>query len=278
MQPLISVSELMEVWDSPAQPVVLDARWYLADESQGEREYRAGHLPGSLFIDVASVASAPPRDDRRGGRHPLPERESLQRDLRALGLAADTPVVVLDQGPSLGAARVWWVLRDAGLGQVRVLDGGFPAWVAAGGEVTADPTPAPTPSDLVVSEPVMPRLEAADVAAALASGHQIIDVRGSERFEGLNEPVDPVAGHIPGARNVPATELQQADGRFLPADQIRARLGEVAAGDAFSCGSGITAAQALLAAESAGITNLAIYPGSWSDWISDPDRPIASGT
>lgn len=278
MEPLISVAELMELWDSPERPIVLDARWYLADESQGEREYQAGHLPGSLFFDVASVASAPPRADKVGGRHPLPEPDQLQRDLRALGLSTDSSVVVLDQRTSLGAARVWWVLRNAGLTRVRVLDGGFAAWVEAGGEVTAEPTQAPTPSELVVGPPAMAVLDAAHVQQALADGHQVVDVRAADRFAGNNETVDPVAGHIPGARNLPATELQHPDGTFRSPDEIRAALSGLGAGDAFSCGSGITASQALLAAETAGIDQMAIYPGSWSDWISDPQRPIATGT
>lgn len=277
MEPLITVSELMAEWDTPERPIILDARWYLTDESQGRREYQASHLPGSLFVDVATVASTPPRPDGVGGRHPLPDRDQLQSDLRQLGLSLDSPVVVLDQRASLGAARVWWVLRNAGLTRVRVLDGGFAAWVAAGGEVTDEPTPAPQPSDVVLDRDVMPTLDAAEVQRALDSGHQIVDVRASDRFAGRNESIDPIAGHIPGARNLPATDLQREDGTFRSADEIRSLLGGLGAGDAFSCGSGITASQALLAAETAGVTGMAIYPGSWSDWISDPDRPVATG-
>lgn len=278
MKPLITVSELKGIWDTAERPVVLDARWYLADESQGKREYLASHLPGSLFVDVAAVASGPKRPDGSQGRHPLPDRDTLQADLRELGLSNDSRVVVLDQRSSLGAARVWWVLRDAGLSHVQVLDGGFEAWVKAGGEVTDQPSPTPEPGDITVGPPRMPVVDAAGVQAALAEGSQLIDVRASDRFAGRNEAVDPVAGHIPGARNLPATDLQHDDGTFLTEAELRDRFDGVGAGDILSCGSGITASQALLAAELAGLDQVVIYPGSWSDWISDPARPVATGT
>lgn len=277
--PLITAEELRVALQGPRPPVLLDARWYLTEPERGSAEYSAGHLPGAWFVSVETDLSAPVREDRIGGRHPLPEPERVQALIDRVGVRSDRPVVVLDQGSSLGAARAWWVLRDAGVPEVRVLDGGHAAWLAAGGEVT-DEVPShdrvPDELTLTVDQGQLDQVDSAQLELDAEDGATVVDVRAAERFTGEVEPMDPVAGHIPGAVNIPASRVAGPQG-FAPAEEIREALAGLAEGDILSCGSGITAAQVLLAAESAGIEGLRIYPGSFSDWVSDPERPVATG-
>jgi thiosulfate/3-mercaptopyruvate sulfurtransferase len=240
----------------PERCTVLDVRWRLGEPS-ARPAYESGHLPGAVFLeldrDICGPAGA-------GGRHPLPEPARLEAALRAAGVREDRPVLVYDGGDLLAAARTWWTLRWAGHPDVRVLDGGYPAWVAAGREVsTAEPEPEP--GDFTVRPGRLPVLDAAG-AQALATSGILIDVRAPERYRGEREPIDPVAGHIPGAVNVPAgTPIPPFEGQ---------RVGAY-------CGSGITAARAVLELHRAGRTDAELYVGSWSDWIADPSRPIGSG-
>lgn len=279
--PLISVEELKALLaadlDHPDQRdlVLLDVRWYLPEPARGRAEYAEAHLPGAVHVDLDTELSSPRRSDGRGGRHPLPDPVDLQQVMRRAGINEDSHVVVYDQGTSLGAARAWWLLRDGGQTEVQVLDGGFAAWVAAGGEVT-DEVPEPEPGTVILRSGSMPQLDADQVAEALSAGRTVVDVRGANRFRGEDETIDPVAGHIPGAISREAGAIAGADG-FASPEQIREYFGPIKPGDVFSCGSGVTACQAVLAAESAGLRGLAIYPGSWSDWISDPSRPVATG-
>lgn len=257
-------------------PTLLDVRWSLAGADRAA--YLTGHLPGAVFLDLDAVfagAAGP------GGRHPLPEPGVLQAALRGAGVSAGRPVVVYDAGgtpPTGAAARAWWILRWAGLDDVRVLDGGYAAWVAAGHAVTAD-RPSPPPGDVSVRPGGAPLVDAAG-AAGLAAGGVLLDARVSPRFRGETEPVDPVAGHIPGAVNLPAAETVDAAGRLLPADELARRFASagVRAGRPVGayCGSGVTAAQTVLALAAVG-TDAALYVGSWSNWITDPDRPVAVG-
>ncbi|MEJ3743517.1 sulfurtransferase [Actinomycetes bacterium KLBMP 9797] len=253
-------------------PTLLDVRWRLAGPP-GRDDYRAGHLPGAVFIDLDAELCGPPG---AGGRHPLPEPAVLERALRAAGVRAGHPVVVYDGGDGMAAARAWWTLRWAGHDDVRVLDGGFPAWVAAGQPVTTE-VPAPAPGDVTVRPGALPVLDAAGAAKLAASG-ALLDARAAARYRGEVEPVDPVAGHIPGAVNLPATDQVGPDGRFRAAAALRARFAEagVAAGVPVGayCGSGVTAAQTVLALHLIGRTDAALYVGSWSEWITDPSRPI----
>lgn len=260
--PLIGVDELAELLVLNEPMVLLDASFQLGNPEFGRRAHTVAHLPGALFVDVEELFSGPVREDRRGGRHPLPDSKELQEGLRSLGLDDDTRVVVYDQGPMMGAARVWWVLRDAGMGDVRVLRGGLQAWLEAGHPVT-DQTGSIRVGTVTLNPGQLPQLDAQAVAEHIAAGGRVVDVRTAPRFRGEDEPIDPVAGHIPGAVNLPAGELPS-------------RVQELREGDVLSCGSGITAAHAVLLAEDAGIAGLAIYPGSWSDWISDPERPVAT--
>jgi thiosulfate/3-mercaptopyruvate sulfurtransferase len=279
--PLISARELQRVLGTPDSyhdgPTVLDVRWRLGAPS-ARPDYLAGHLPGAAFLeldqDICGPATGP------GGRHPLPDPARLQEALRAAGVRRGRPVVVYDDGDGLPAARTWWTLRWAGLTQVAVLDGGWAAWQAAGGPVVKD-LPVAAPGDVVVEPGGMPVLDAA-AAAALARGATgtLLDVRAPARYRGETEPVDPVAGHIPGAVNAPKTATTHPDGRLLPAAQLREfyALHGVHDGTPVGayCGSGVTAAHTALALTVAGFQP-ALYVGSWSDWITDPDRPVATG-
>lgn len=260
-----------------APPLLLDVRWTLAGPDLAG--YRAGHLPGAVFCDLDAHLAGPPG---AGGRHPLPERGVLAESLGRLGVTPDRSVVVYDGGVAAAAARAWWCLRWLGHDDVRVLDGGLPAWVAAGGELEegdVPPEPAPPSSFQTSSRPGLATIGAEEIS----DGYDgvLLDARAAERFRGEVEPVDPVAGHIPGARSLPTARLLDAGGRYLPVPELRALLGEAGADGgapvAAYCGSGVTAAQLVLAAHEAGV-DAALYPGSWSHWITDPTRPVATGS
>ncbi|MEV1287033.1 sulfurtransferase [Micromonospora sp. NPDC049679] len=272
---IVDVAALAAELRSAAPPTLLDVRWRLAGPP-GRGDYAAGHLPTAVFIDLDADLSGPPGP---GGRHPLPDPARLQAALRAAGVRTGHPVVVYDGGDGLAAARVWWTLRWAGHDAVRLLDGGYPAWVAAGEAVTTE-VPTPPTGDIAVRPGGLPVLDA-EGAARLAAGEGVlVDVRAAPRYRGETEPIDPVAGHIPGAVNLPITEQIDADGRFRGADQLRSRFAEVGVDDRVRvgayCGSGVTAAQAVLALHLAGRPDAALYVGSWSDWITDPARPVAT--
>lgn len=281
--PLIGARELRRVLDTPdsyhAGPTVLDVRWRLGRPS-ARPDYQAGHLPNAVFLELDEAICGHPTGP--GGRHPLPDPARLQEALRAAGVRRDRPVVVYDDGDGLPAARTWWTLRWAGLPRVAVLDGGWAAWQAADGAAVTG-VPAPEPGDVVVRPGGMPVLDAA-AAAALATGATgggvLLDVRAPARYRGETEPVDPVAGHIPGAVNAPKTATTHPDGRLLPAAQLREFYALHGVYDdtpvGAYCGSGVTAAHTALALTVAGFQP-ALYVGSWSDWITDPDRPVATG-
>ena len=254
--------------------MLLDVRWSLTGPP-GREEYERGHLPGAVFVDLDTQLSSPRTPT--SGRHPLPDVAVLQEALRVAGVRQDGPVVVYDAGNAMSAARGWWVLRWAGLTDVAVLDGGLDAWVAAGGEVVTT-APAPQPGDVVLRAGALPVLHA-DGAAALARTGVLLDARAVERYRGDVEPVDPVAGHVPGAVSAPTSANVGPDGRFLPAEDLRARFAALGAdgGDVgVYCGSGVTAAHELLALTVAGLDGV-LYPGSWSEWVARPGRPVATG-
>jgi thiosulfate/3-mercaptopyruvate sulfurtransferase len=272
--PLISVAELAADLGGPRPPVVLDVRWKLGGESYAD-EYRAAHLPGAVFVRLDTELSGPAG---RGGRHPLPETATLEAALRRAGVCEGDRVVVHDLGDGFAAARAWWVLRWAGLADVAVLDGGWTAWQAASAPVTAEPS-TPAPGDVVVRPGAMPVLDAEE-AARLARDGLLFDVRAGERYRGEHEPVDPVGGHIPGAVNAPTLGNVRPDGTLLPAEALRERFAELGADGGVPvgayCGSGVSAAHTVLALAVAGLP-AALYVGSWSNWIADPGRPVATG-
>lgn len=282
MDALIAPSRLAELLahPDPAQrPVVLDVRWRLGGPP-ARPDHDAAHLPGAVFLDMDTDLADPPGP---GGRHPLPSAERLQGALRRAGVRDHSLVVAHDDAQGVQAARAWWLLRWAGFpaGRVAVLDGGFRGWVDAGLPTTAEPS-RPVPGDVTVRPGGMPVLDA-DEAAALARTGVLLDARAPERYRGEHEPVDPRAGHIPRARNAPATDVLGPDGRWLPPAQLAERLrGLLGAGEvAAYCGSGATAAALVLAAEHAGLRTperpIGLYVGSWSNWTADPQRPVATG-
>jgi thiosulfate/3-mercaptopyruvate sulfurtransferase len=275
----VSTGDLAALLDSDQPPVVLDVRWRLGGPP-GRDDYAVGHVPGAVFVDLDTELAAPPGPE---GRHPLPDPAALQATLRAAGVDADDTVVVYDDRDGSVAARAWWLLRWAGHADVAVLDGGYAAWTAEGRTVTAD-VPAPAPGDIAVRPGGMPVLDA-DQAAALAKSGVLLDARAPERYRGDVEPVDPRAGHVPGAVNAPFGAHVGPDGRWRPADELAERFAELGATrDAeigAYCGSGVTASSVVLALEAAGVTPpdrpAALYAGSWSNWSADPDRPAATG-
>jgi thiosulfate/3-mercaptopyruvate sulfurtransferase len=251
---------------------IIDVRWRLGGPP-GWHDYEAGHIPGAAFIDLDNELCGAPGV---GGRHPLPDVESLQAALRRAGVASSRPVVAYDYSDGMAAARLWWTLRWAGHRDVRVLDGGFAAWTAAGLPVESGSAHV-EPGSFVVRPESLPTLDA-DEAAALATSGVLIDARIPPRYRGEVEPIDAVAGHVPGAVNVPYGDLVQPDGRMRTADELRRRfdLPEGTTVGAY-CGSGVTAAHTVLALHVAGVAEPALYVGSWSEWITDPSRPIATG-
>lgn len=279
---LIDVAALRAGLGSDRPPVVLDVRWALAGPP-GRDLFAEGHVPGAVFVDLDADLADPPGP---GGRHPLPDPERFAVAMRRCGVVLDRPVVVCDARDGSVAARAWWLLRHHGHDDVRVLDGGFAAWASSGAPVETGDAPPPFgddgPADGARFEAAAGRLPVldADAAAALARDGVLVDARAGARFRGETEPVDPVAGHIPGAVSVPTTELVDADGRMLPADDLLARLAAagVVPGAAVGayCGSGVTASFDVLAMAVAGI-DAALYPGSWSEWVADPSRPVAVG-
>lgn len=266
---------LVDVDSIPAGAVLVDTRLALTGPSGRER-YLAGHLPDASYLDVDDDLAAPPG---AGGRHPLPERERFLLAVRRAGISRGSTVVAYDEGPGTAAARLWWLLRDHGHDDVLVLDGGLAAWTAAGRGVSTS-LATPEPGDWDGEPGHLPVVSADDVAEVARSG-VLIDVRAAERFRGEHEPIDPVAGHVPGAVNAPLTGNTDETGRFLPDQDLRDRfvaLGVAGGGPvAAYCGSGVTATQTLLALRLAGFPDAALYPGSWSGWITDPSRPVAVG-
>ena len=274
---LISSTELAARLARGADDLVLaDVRWTLGGPP-GLPEFEAGHLPGAVWVDLETELSGPPGD---GGRHPLPDPDVFAAAVRRIGVDASSEVVVYDGASSLAAARLWWLLTDAGHGHVRVLDGGYAGWLAEERPVQTGPAGAVRAGTFEPRPGHRRTLGAAEILAAVRAGHPgsptLVDVRARERFTGATEPVDPVAGHIPGAVNRPSMANLDESAHFRPAAEIAAAYAGLA-DPVLYCGSGITAAHALLALESAGRTDGRIYPGSWSDWIRDPDRPVATG-
>ncbi|MFE1383177.1 sulfurtransferase [Streptomyces sp. NPDC058740] len=271
MKPIISASELVSESAGATPPVLLDVRWTLGGPP-GRPEYEAGHIPGAVYVDLDAELAGPPGS---GGRHPLPDVAAFGAVMRRAGVSGDRPVVVYDGGLGWGAARAWWLLRWAGHPDVRVLDGGLAAWT---GELSKD-TPVPEPGDFTPAPGALGLLDA-DAAASLARSGLLLDARAAERYRGDVEPIDRVGGHIPGAVSAPTTENVDADGRFLPAEALAARFAALGAAEApelaVYCGSGVSGAHEVLALEIAGF-RAALYAGSWSEWSSDPSRPVATG-
>jgi len=278
--PLISPEELARRLDDPTW-VVVDCRWTLTDPAAGPAAHARSHIPGARYANLDDDLSRRPGPS--DGRHPLPAAADFAARLGSWGVGNSTTVVAYDEASGAIAARLWWLLGWLGHDRRLVLDGGFAAWTAAGLPVEAR-MPRWQPAHFV------PRaladdsvVEAADLPALQAAGSLLVDVRAAPRYRGEQEPIDPVAGHVPGAVNRPGSVNIDANGRFRASEALRGELTDLLAGRSpgeliAMCGSGVTACQLLLALEVAGLDGAKLYAGSWSEWIRDPARPIATGS
>lgn len=274
MSILITADELAGELAGPRPPVLLDVRWRL-DRPDGRPAYREGHIPGAVYVDLDTELAE--HGGRELGRHPLPSLERLQASARRWGIREGDRVVAYDDLKSLSAARAWWLLTAAGL-DVRLLDGSLRAWTGSGRELeTGERTP--DAGDVVLRGGGLPTIDI-DGAAGFPAHGVLLDARAADRYRGETEPVDPRAGHIPGALSAPTTANVDAEGRFLAPDALRERFAALGAGPgtdvAVYCGSGVTASHQLAALAIAGIP-AALYPGSWSQWANHPERPVATG-
>ena len=277
---LISVDDLGARLGQPGV-VVIDARFELSDPAAGRRNYEEAHIPGAVFLDLDQDLATPPGPET--GRHPLPDVATITGTLGLIGVGNDSEVVVYDDGNGAIAARGWWILRWLGHDRVRLLDGGLAAWRAAGGPLSAGterPVPAAFCGDPRQELVVTTQQLASDIAAI--ANRRLVDARAAPRFRGEFEPIDPVAGHIPGALNLPFSDLVNDDGTWRSAAERRARLRETLGEDlerpwTVMCGSGVTACHIAIAGLEAGYAEPTVYVGSWSEWITDPERPVATG-
>lgn len=274
---LITAAELARLIDGGAPVNVLDVRWELT-RPDGREAYTNGHVPGAVYVSLEDELSDHSVTGR--GRHPLPSGDAVEAAARRWGLRSGVPTVVYDDWNRAGSARAWWVLTAAGIKGVRILDGGLAAWAATGGRLEIG-FPTIESGDVTVEfgdlyRGALPTLAAEDVTRF---GGVLLDARAPERFRGDVEPVDPVAGHIPGARNAPSVETLSVDGTFLPDDELARYFhghGATEDGAGVYCGSGVTAAVAIAALRATGV-EAKLFPGSWSQWSADPSREVATG-
>jgi len=280
---LITAPKLQTLMHSGQPLMVFDCSFDLAQPALGERQYREGHIPGALHADLDRHLSAGDGAAASGGRHPLPTRERFAAWLAQIGFANDMQAVVYDRNSANYCGRLWWMLKWAGHDTVAVLDGGLQAWQAAGGALAGGNEGAWPPSQFTLGAPLRRLVTVDEVLAHLGDTSQtMVDARATPRYRGEMEPLDPVAGHIPGALNRPFGDNAGPDGRFKSPEQLRAEfatlLGErPAATVVHQCGSGVSAIPNLLAMEVAGLGPTALFAGSWSEWCSDPARPVARG-
>lgn len=277
---LISPEELARAID---QCVVVDCRHDLLDIEAGLRSYEEGHIPSAFFLSMDNDLSGPKSGSN--GRHPLPDRETLRRRLEQLGLRSGQQLVAYDAQGGAMAVRLWCLARWLGHEAVAVLDGDLRAWRTAGYPLATEPTPLPQQSGHLDPEraPLVEMVDASQVEAMIQSDRMLlVDARAPDRYAGLIEPMDPVAGHIPSAVNRFYGKNLRPDGRFKPAQVLREEFGallgkQASAAVVHQCGSGVTACHNLLAMQHAGLTDARLYGGSWSEWVSDPRRPVAQG-
>ena len=276
---LISATELLALLAAATPLVIIDTGFDLADVQAGERSWREGHLPSSHYLHLDTHLSG--AKTGRNGRHPLPARADFARTLGGLGIAPQTQVVALDRHGSMYAARLWWMLRWMGHSSVAVLDGGVAAWTQAGGALDDTEPAASTTAPYPERAPRAAAMDGDALATRLGTV-RLLDARAAERFRGDVEPLDAAAGHIPGALNRFFKLNLDTAGRFKPVAQLRDDFapllgGQPASSVVHQCGSGVTACHNLLAMEHAGLTGSSLYPGSWSEWSANPQRPLAKG-
>lgn len=281
MTPLITAPALRALMASGERLLLCDCRFDLADPAHGEADHLAWHIPGAIYLHLDRDLSG--TKTGTNGRHPLPDRAAFARRMAELGCSDDLLVVAYDASGGMYAARLWWMLRWIGHARVQVLDGGLAAWDAAGGALQAGPVAPNRPATLSLRPPLQQLLDFDDMLAGLGRPDRlIVDARAADRFRGENETLDPVGGHIPGASNRFFRDNLQPDGRFKPAAQLRAEwqalAGARAPGELVQqCGSGVTACHNLLALAAAGLHGAALYAGSWSEWCSRDNAPVALG-
>ncbi|RJG07144.1 sulfurtransferase [Noviherbaspirillum cavernae] len=262
--------------------IIVDCRHDLTNPDAGCAAYLSGHIPGAQFahLDTDLSDKTPGPNGEFRGRHPLPRPDAFIDTLRRWGINDDSQVIAYDAQGGMFAARLWWMLRWVGHEAVAVLDGGLPAWQAQGQQLTAEPASG-SRGTITLRTPLVSTVDVNDVVANLSNRQRfVIDARAPDRFRGENETLDPVGGHIPGARNRFFKDNLQADGRFKSPEQLRADFAAVVTtpqASIMQCGSGATACHNLLAMEVAGLPGAALYPGSWSEWCADPSRPVATG-
>ncbi len=280
--PLISVEQLRALQASAVPLMVFDCTADLMNPPLGPQQFRQAHIPHAVFADLNEhLSDKTGADVASGGRHPLPSREKFAAWLSSVGLANNMQAVVYDRNGANYCGRLWWMLKWAGHDAVAVLDGGLGAWQAAGGELASGDEVSHFQANFKLGEPLRRLATTADVLAGMGT-QTIVDARATARFKGEVEPLDPVAGHIPGALNRPFQGNLGADGLFKPAAQLRAEYQQLLAGrDPASvvhhCGSGVSAVPNLIAMELAGLGQAALYAGSWSEWCADPARPVERG-
>ena len=292
---LISAEQLMALQAAKARLMVFDCSFELMDPTSGEKQYLQSHIPGAVFADLDHALSDKGTPDKvsgqpqphpgaaSGGRHPLPSREKFAMWLSSVGFANDMQAVVYDRNGANYCGRLWWMLKWAGHDAVAVLDGGLQAWQAAGGAVRDGAEPSHFQSNFALGEPLRRLASTEDVAARLGQAAQtLVDARAPQRFRGEVEPLDAVAGHIPGALNRPFAQNIGPDGRFKPAQQLRAEFEQLLGGRdpatvVHQCGSGVSAIPNLIAMELAGFAPTALYAGSWSEWSRNPLLPVEKG-
>jgi thiosulfate/3-mercaptopyruvate sulfurtransferase len=280
--PLITAQELQQALATPgADLLVLDCSFDLANPAAGRAAHAVGHVPGAFYVSLDDTLSS--AKTGLNGRHPLPDADTFAAAIAALGAGQHTAIVAYDNAGGMYAARLWWMLRWVGHANVRVLDGGYAAWLAAGGVVSSTASVARAPGHFTRGESLVRSFSYAEVLANTSSRERVVvDARAADRYRGENETLDPVGGHIPGALNRLFRNNLAADGRFKPAAELRAEwqalLGATPITSVINqCGSGVTACHNLLAQEVAGLSGAALYPGSWSEWCAQPGAPIATG-
>jgi thiosulfate/3-mercaptopyruvate sulfurtransferase len=280
--PLITAQELQQALATPgADLLVLDCSFDLANPAAGRAAHAVGHVPGAFYVSLDDTLSS--AKTGLNGRHPLPDADTFAAAIAALGAGQHTAIVAYDNAGGMYAARLWWMLRWVGHANVRVLDGGYAAWLAAGGAVSSTASVARAPGHFTRGESLVRSFSYAEVLANTSSRERVVvDARAADRYRGENETLDPVGGHIPGALNRLFRNNLAADGRFKPAAELRAEwqalLGATPITSVINqCGSGVTACHNLLAQEVAGLSGAALYPGSWSEWCAQPGAPIATG-